>query len=62
MSARKLPEDSSLFIDNKKHKNMEFKKAASIVKDLFKVEILHQRIPITVSWALTYRCNSRCLY
>lgn len=32
------------------------------ISNLLKAKMLHQRIPFIVSWALTYRCNSKCLY
>lgn len=41
---------------------MKIKEIASCVNAMFRARILNQRIPFIVSWALTYKCNTRCAY
>lgn len=42
--------------------NPNLKYAAEFLKAFWRAKIFHRRIPLFVSWALTYRCNSHCKY
>lgn len=42
--------------------NAKLKNAASVLSAICQARILHRRIPLVVSWTVTYRCNSRCRY
>ncbi len=42
--------------------NLKHKCAAEFLKALCRAKIFRQRTPFFVSWALTCRCNSRCVY
>ena len=41
---------------------MQSKKIISLTGAVLQAKILRRRIPFAVSWALTYRCNAKCLY
>jgi len=41
---------------------MKLKLILSVINSLLKVKIFKKRIPLVISWALTYRCNRRCSY
>jgi len=42
--------------------NPNLRYAAGFLKALFQAKFFRQRTPFFASWALTYRCNSRCKY
>jgi len=41
---------------------MDLKNKALIAFEIAKAKLLRLRTPVLLSWALTYRCNQRCLY
>ena len=41
---------------------MNLKNKALIAFDIAKAKLFRLRMPVLLSWALTYRCNQRCLY
>lgn len=49
-------------MNNKNSKRMKLKNKIAIARALCEAKLFRKKIPLMISWALTYRCNRRCIY